>query len=118
MAVTVPSKPKASIQECHPRKGWPYLKEKIHSYEATNGTLSLAFLGGSITGKPDCWRAQTLNLFRRLYPDVHWTEVNAAIGGTGSVFGACRVYQDVISYKPDLIFIEFAVNDPAYGSEV
>ncbi len=29
----------------------------------------------------------------------------------GSDFGACRVKQHVIDHQPDLVFIEFAVND-------
>ncbi len=37
--------------------------------------------------------------------------VNAAISGTGSDLGLVRVEEDVLSYSPDIIFIEFAVNN-------
>lgn len=37
--------------------------------------------------------------------------VNAAIGGTPSELGAYRLEQDVLSEHPDLVFVEFAVND-------
>jgi lysophospholipase L1-like esterase len=38
-------------------------------------------------------------------------QVDAAIGGTGSELGAYRFEEHVLKYKPDLLFIEFAVND-------
>jgi len=37
--------------------------------------------------------------------------VNAAISGTGSHVGLFRLSEHVLPYKPDLVFIEFAVND-------
>ena len=36
--------------------------------------------------------------------------LNAVISGTGSDLGAFRVSEQLLKYKPDLIFIEFAVN--------
>ncbi len=39
------------------------------------------------------------------------TTSNAGIGGTGSVYGAFRVGAQVLSQNPDLLIIEFAVND-------
>lgn len=47
----------------------------------------------------------------KAFPSSTISNVNAAIGGTGSELGVFRVGQDVISRKPDLVFIEFAVND-------
>nr|MCR5108692.1 SGNH/GDSL hydrolase family protein [Lachnospiraceae bacterium] len=35
----------------------------------------------------------------------------AGIGATTSQFGAARVYEDVLKYDPDLVFIEYSVND-------
>ena len=45
------------------------------------------------------------------YPEVKWSEIYAAIGGTGSDLGVYRVQQDALRHKPDLLFVEFAVND-------
>jgi lysophospholipase L1-like esterase len=39
--------------------------------------------------------------------------VNAGIGDTDSQYGALRVQRDVLSYNPDLVVVEFAVNDNA-----
>lgn len=79
--------------------------------------LCVTYLGGSITegagaSAPEhCWRAQTTAWLRAQYPDCAITEVNAGIGGTDSYFGACRCAQQVIAHRPELVFVEFAVND-------
>lgn len=104
------------IRECHPRNGWGFLFPKIHT--TTSKKLKIAFLGGSITGKDDCWRPQTMELFRRLYPHIAWEEINASVGGTGSDFGAFRLRHEVVVHNPDLIFVEFAVNDGAVSQAV
>src|SRR6185369_8349535 len=45
------------------------------------------------------------------WPNAKFAEINAAIGGTGSDLGVFRLGQDVLDKKPDLLFVEFAVND-------
>jgi lysophospholipase L1-like esterase len=79
---------------------------------------TIAYFGGSITagaGASDSartsWRALTSAWFRRQYPRVEITDVDAAIGGTGSDFGAFRLKRDVLDKHPNLVFVEFAVND-------
>ena len=83
--------------------------------------LTVAYFGGSITegaGASDedrlCWRALTTAWLREKYPECEITEVQAAIGGTGSELGAYRCDVDLASKKPDLIFYEYSVND--YGT--
>jgi hypothetical protein len=44
-------------------------------------------------------------------------EINAAIGGTGSDLGVFRLKHDVLDHDPDLLFVEFAVNDAGAPSE-
>jgi len=82
------------------------------------------YLGGSITegaGASDpaatSWRALTTGWLRRAYPTVRVEEVNAAIGGTGSDLGAFRCRRDLLRARPDLIFVEFAVNDGTIPAE-
>jgi lysophospholipase L1-like esterase len=45
--------------------------------------------------------------------DEHFTssEVNSGIGGTASWYGLIRLQEDVIDHAPDMVIIEFAVND-------
>ena len=49
--------------------------------------------------------------FRENFPSAKVNEINAAIGGTGSDLGVFRLDHDVLSHRPDLLFVEFAVND-------
>jgi hypothetical protein len=74
------------------------------------GRVRVAYLGGSITAA-EGWRPQSLKWFADTYPNVDFQEINAAISGTGSELGVFRLGQDVLQYSPDLLFVEFAVND-------
>ncbi len=81
-------------------------------------SLSVAFLGGSLT-----WGARStdpqLTSYRALvgqrllefYPKAHFTFWDAAIGGTGSQLGVFRLERDVLRRRPDLVFLDFTVND-------
>ncbi len=77
---------------------------------AGGGEVKIAYFGGSITAAAG-WRVKTLGWFRETWPGAKVKEIHAAIGGTGSDLGAFRCHKDVIAHKPDLVFIEFAVND-------
>lgn len=81
-------------------------------------SLTIGYLGGSITygvgaTQPDrtSWRARTTRWFRERFPESTVCEINAALNGTGSDLAAFRVGDDLLRHKPDLIFVEFAVND-------
>lgn len=74
--------------------------------------ITVAYLGGSITqAYPDGYAYQLTAWLKQQYPAAAITEVNAGIGGTGSDFGVFRLRQDVLRHSPDLLFVEFAVND-------
>ncbi len=107
----------ASAQDDYPRReavefrgrgGIPNLLKKIEEGEGKE--IRVAYLGGSITAAPG-WRVKSLELFQKKYPALKWTEIDAAIGGTGSDLGVFRFGQDVLTHQPDLLFVEFAVND-------
>ena len=81
-------------------------------------SLTIGYFGGSITegaGASDAsktsWRAGVTDWFRVTYPDADVREIQAAIGGTGSDLGMYRCDADLLSKNPDLVFVEFAVND-------
>ncbi len=81
-------------------------------------SLRIGYFGGSITegagasnSSKTSWRAMTTQWFRQQFPEATIVEVSAAIGGTGSDFGAYRCQRDLLDKKPDLVFVEFAVND-------
>lgn len=105
--------PLVAAQECRPRAGWPNFLAKATKPGAE---VRIAYFGGSITAQPG-WRPKTLAHFRTLFPQATFVEINAAIGGTGSDLGVCRMGQDVLAHKPDLVLVEFATNDGGASPE-
>jgi len=105
--------PLVPAQECHPRAGLPNFFAKANKAGAE---VKIGYLGGSITAQ-NGWRPKTLAYFQKTYPQAKFSEINAAIGGTGSDLGVFRLKQDVLDQKPDLLFVEFAVNDGGAAPE-
>jgi lysophospholipase L1-like esterase len=98
---------KSGIPELHVRTGLP----NVAARAAAGGELRVAYLGGSITAATDGWRSLTTDHLRARFPQLTITEIPAGLPGTGSNLGACRVGYDVLRRRPDLLFVEFAVND-------
>jgi len=98
-----------SQDELHIRNGLKNFYSKLKN--AKGNQLIVAFLGGSITEADNGWRDKVFVWLQQQYPAVSLTQINAGIGGTGSDLGVYRLYEQVLKYKPDLLFIEFAVND-------
>lgn len=98
--------PSVEAAECRVRQGLPNFFSKLRAGRA----VRIAYLGGSITAQ-EGWRPKTLKWFQSQFPRASITQINAAIGGTGSDLGVFRCRQDVLEQKPDLLFVEFAVND-------
>lgn len=116
IAVSVSAAEEASplrqASECTPRGGLPNFIARAKA----GGELRIGYLGGSITAAAG-WRPKSLAWMQKEYPAAKLSEINAAIGGTGSDLGVFRVGQDVLQHKPDLVFVEFAVNDGGAAPE-
>ena len=97
---------RAADPELHVRGGLP----NVAARAAAGGELRVAYFGGSITAA-DGWRPLATTYFRELLPKLSVVEISAGLPGTGSDLGACRLNYDVLRHQPDLIFVEFAVND-------
>lgn len=85
------------------------LTKKLEAAE--NGEkLTMAYLGGSITemGK---YTAPFSNYVKTTFAKGGFTEVNAGLSGTSSVVGLVRSENNVVSKDPDIVFVEFSVND-------
>ncbi|MBQ4612107.1 MAG: SGNH/GDSL hydrolase family protein [Clostridia bacterium] len=85
-------------------------------YLLEEGEINVAYLGGSITSgygstAGNSWRALTNAWLAETYPDATINEINAAVGGTGTYYAKHRLEKDVLRHNPDLLFIEFVVND-------
>lgn len=82
--------------------------------------VNIAFLGGSITEgasaskQSECYVEQTVSNLKAMYPDADINYVNAGVSGTPSALGIMRYQRDIVGTfddTPDILFIEFAVND-------
>ena len=91
------------------RTGLPNLRAKL----AARAAVRVAFLGGSIT--KNAGEGGFVNEIAKWIEaqgsDIHVETINAGIGNTGSDLGAQRIDADVLAHKPDVMFVEFAVND-------
>ena len=90
--------------------------------------LTVAYFGGSVTagyGASDfdtggratdknSWRAKTTAWLSENFPDAEIESIYAAIGESGTYLGTYIVQDYVIAKNPDLVFIEYAIND-TYG---
>lgn len=80
--------------------------------------VTIGVIGGSITqgasaSTPEnTYGNRVAQWWRRMFPNSEATFVNAGIGATGSNYGALRVQRDLLSKQPDLVVVEYAVNDP------
>ncbi|MDE7234068.1 MAG: SGNH/GDSL hydrolase family protein [Ruminiclostridium sp.] len=84
--------------------------------------ITVAYIGGSITegltaGADKCWARLSYEWLCETLPDAKINYVNAGMSGTPSTLGVIRAERDVIAPygNPDLVFIEFAVNDGQDG---
>ena len=59
----------------------------------------------------DGYRPMVARSIRDRFPDTEFEFTNAGIASTCSHTGAFRLPRDVLAYKPDLLLVEFAVND-------
>lgn len=82
--------------------------------------ITVAYIGGSITEgyhdnlllqEDEKWAKMSLNWLAEQYPDAKFNYVNAGLSGTPSVLGNVRLDRDVLASEPDVVFVEFAVND-------
>ncbi len=100
-------------------------KEIVVNIFAGKDEVNIVYLGGSITegvGASDYSRTSYRGLvgkyFTETYSDIKVNNVHQGVGGTGSDYGLIRLNRDVMSYNPDLVFVEFAVNDNGKDSRL
>ena len=86
--------------------------------KAQNGEdITVAVIGGSITqgtaasNNALCYGSLFFQWWQEKFPECNVNTVNAGIGGTNSYLGVNRVDDQVLSYNPDVVVVEFSVND-------
>ncbi|MGN0505363.1 MAG: SGNH/GDSL hydrolase family protein [Lachnospiraceae bacterium] len=78
----------------------------------TQGVISSGPLDSEIKTKA-CYADIFFAWWKETFPNTEITVINAGIGGTDSYLGVHRVQEDVLDYHPDLVLVEYSVNDGA-----
>lgn len=79
--------------------------------------LTIGFLGGSITqgslasAEDKTYAYRVYQWWCDAFPQAAFGYVNGGIGGTCSCFGAARAVRDLLMYQPDVVVVDFSVND-------
>ncbi|MBO5166859.1 MAG: SGNH/GDSL hydrolase family protein [Lachnospiraceae bacterium] len=79
--------------------------------------VTIGVIGGSITqgssasSQDSCYASLLKKWWEETFPQSEITFINAGVGSTTSYLGVHRVEEDLLSYEPDLVIVEFGVND-------
>ncbi len=79
--------------------------------------VTVGVIGGSITqgssasNQNNCYASRFFNWWSEKFPEGKFNFVNAGIGGTDSYLGVHRVDEQLLSQNPDVVIVEFSVND-------
>lgn len=111
------SRSSAAVGRSLVRSGDPGRMDAFLRKCAAGGEVRIGFIGGSITegalatANPNLYSARLCAFLGRSFPGTLFTEINAGIGATDSRYACSRVHTDLLGRFPDLIVLEFAVND-------
>ena len=96
-----------------------YRMKKLMARAEAGETLNIGFLGGSITQgslsstPKTCYAYLVYEWWKKSFPNAAFSFVNGGIGGTTSHYGGARAWKDVLCYRPDIVTVDFSVNDDA-----
>lgn len=102
------------------------IKTELMKQWPKNRAINLVFHGHSVPSgyfrTPDvrtleAYPQQVLQEVKALYPHAVVNVIVTAIGGENSLQGEKRFGDDVLTHKPDVLFIDYALNDRAPGLE-
>lgn len=97
--------------------------KRVFAKAARGEPVTLGFIGGSITqgslaSEPTRnYASQIAAWWGQRFPNASLSVVNAGLAGTGSLLGAFRVGADLLSKDPDLVIVEFSVNDASADAD-
>lgn len=102
------------------------IKEEFTKKWPNNRTINLVFHGHSvpagyfktpIVNTLESYPFLVLKTIKEHYPFAVVNIINTSIGGENSVSGAERFESEVLIHKPDVLFIDYALNDVGVGLE-
>ena len=102
------------------------IKQELLIQWPKNRTINLVFHGHSVPSgyfkTPDVRPLQSyphllLKELKQVYPYAVINTILTCIGGENAAQGAKRFKRDVLNHKPDVLFIDYALNDRRIGLE-
>ena len=102
------------------------IKQELVKQWPKNRTINLVFHGHSVPSgyfkTPDVRPLQSyphllLKELKQIYPYAVINTILTCIGGENAEQGAKRFKRDVLNHKPDVLFIDYALNDRRIGLE-
>ncbi len=102
------------------------LKKEMQIEWPKNRTINIVFHGHSvpsgyfktpIVNTLAAYPALVLNKIKALYPYAVVNVITTSIGGENSISGAKRFDNEVLNHQPDVLFIDYALNDRGAGLE-
>lgn len=102
------------------------LKKEMQIEWPKNRTINIVFHGHSvpsgffktpIVNTLAAYPALVLNKIKAQYPYAVVNVITTSIGGENSISGAKRFDNEVLNHQPDVLFIDYALNDRGAGLE-
>lgn len=102
------------------------IKAELNKKWPQNRTVNIVFHGHSVPSgyantpfvhRPQSYPLLTLYKLQELFPYSVVNSIVTAIGGENSVQGEKRFKKDVLSHRPDVLFIDYSLNDRRVGLE-
>jgi len=100
------------------------LKKELKIEWPKNRTINLVFHGHSVpagyfktpvVNTLEAYPYQVLRKLKAEYPFAVINIINTSIGGENSVSGAKRFESEVLIHRPDVLFVDYALNDRSAG---
>jgi len=102
------------------------IKQELQLTWPKNRTINLVFHGHSVPAgyfatpnvhTLEAYPVLSLNQVKKIYPLAVVNTITTAIGGENSASGAKRFTREVLAHRPDVVFIDYALNDRRLGLE-
>lgn len=95
------------------QKKWPHNKTinlVFHGHSVPSGYFNTPYVRTMLA-----YPQQVLEAVKEIYPYAVVNSITTAIGGENAEQGAKRFEQDVLCHNPDVLFIDYALNDRGIG---
>ena len=113
--LSTPSTPKV-VNDPQLPKELPLLSKKLTNKEkilicAFGDSVTYGYTHADKCEFDNVYHNKLKSLLEKQYPSIVFNIINAGVGGDTSLDGLNRLEQDVLNYNPDLVLVEFGLND-------